>query len=495
MARHVPPHRWADAASGALTPVQLAVMEEHADACPRCAGARDRVRAAQRGFREIRDDQPPRLNWEHIGARIYWVTSSERRAAVRERKPRGERSRWMYAGVAAAGLAFGLAVLLVWPDPAPPPSRATVDPGASSTEAAALPAPLEVELITEPAAGPVRGLITYRRGDVRVGGGALGFDRVIGAGDVLTTGSDGHVTLQFGTDSGLTLAPGSSLELRALDSRAVELVLSGDVTVDVERRPAGQRFEVEAGDHVVAVRGTAFQVRHRDGALAVACARGKVEVRGPETRREIGAGQLLELAAGERLSQRAPGDLSAALAEVLERDVRVRLLPVWNGTDEVAAASSVLALAAHGDAPVDVDGERVGSGSFELRVISGRHHVDVGDGGRWVRTAAGETLDTITAAPPAAPRDDARARRADLDRALGNGARARRCLRSLEKQGLLAGSFIELDVGVNRDGSLGHLNIRRTNVPSDDAACVRSVVDGVRLPRGERATLRYRIAY
>ena len=84
MSRHVPPYRWADAASGKLSTAQVAKLEEHASGCPRCSQARDRVMAARGAFEDIREQDAPRMHWDHIGARIYWVTSSEQRAADRE---------------------------------------------------------------------------------------------------------------------------------------------------------------------------------------------------------------------------------------------------------------------------------------------------------------------------------------------------------------------------------------------------------------------------
>ena len=134
--------------------------------------------------------------------------------------------------------------------------------------------------------------------------------------------------------------------------------------------------------------------------------------------------------------------------------------------------------------------------------MSGRHHVETGEGrGSWVRLEPGarEVAELAPAPAPATSRQLAReaeqTRRGQLDRALGHGRRVRPCLRQLEKQGLLQGSFVVLDLGVNRDGSLGYLNVAQTNLPSQAAACARTVVDAARLPGGPAAELRYRIAF
>ena len=72
---------------------------------------------------------------------------------------------------------------------------------------------------------------------------------------------------------------------------------------------------------------------------------------------------------------------------------------------------------------------------------------------------------------------------------------ARRCFASLEKQGLAEGAFATFDIGVNRDGSLGHLNVGEDNVPSAVTHCLRAAVDGVSLPVGPKAVIRYKISY
>jgi ferric-dicitrate binding protein FerR (iron transport regulator) len=497
--RHVPAHRWAAAARGALSGDAVAAMERHASSCDRCASARERVEQARAGFAEIRDSEPPRMNWEHIGARIYWVTSSERRKSQAHRTARAPRlpRRWLVVAVGVAGVVFGIGALELWRSG----SGSGDAPAVAEPEAPAdQPGVLTVELITPPEApaDPLTGLVTFRQGAVSVAAEELSFDRPLVAGDRLTTGTDGRVTVQFGQASGFTLEPGSSLTLRSFDSRRIELALDGRITVDVEKRPADQELLVVAGDHTVAVRGTAFSVDHAGGELAVACARGEVAVVGPRGERTVAAGEALHLPVGSLLASRDVEPLSAVAGHVIEAEVATRLLPAWTDADALAATSSTLALAAPAGRAVKVDGEEIGAGSFRVRVMSGRHHVEAdGAPGRWLRVAPGERVDSeaVRARRPRPTAGADKLRRAQLDKALRRGARVRPCLRSLEKQGLLDGSFIELDVGINSDGSLGHLNVVGTNIPRQAASCARSVVDAARLPSGPSANLRYRIAF
>ncbi len=51
------------------------------------------------------------------------------------------------------------------------------------------------------------------------------------------------------------------------------------------------------------------------------------------------------------------------------------------------------------------------------------------------------------------------------------------------------------DIGVNHDGSQGHLNVVRSNVPPEVERCLRAVVGDVELPDGPVATVRYQLAF
>src|SRR5690606_32534442 len=111
----------------------------------------------------------------------------------------------------------------------------------------------------------------------------------------------------------------------------IELHVQGEVSVEVSHRAAGQRFVVVAGERVVEVRGTAFEVAHEDGHVEVRCRHGLVEVRdaadGGATV-EIAAGKRWAAAAGEPLTTHVPGPLTAEeIAGAIER--APAMLPAW----------------------------------------------------------------------------------------------------------------------------------------------------------------------
>ena len=106
----------------------------------------------------------------------------------------------------------------------------------------------------------------------------------------------------------VSLADGSTIELNgssrvtvtlARDKRRVTLA-DGEALFDVAHDPR-RPFHIAAGDRTVAVVGTRFDVRHRDGQLAVTVERGVVEVR-PTA--DTGAGRAFRLHPGQRLEHR-----------------------------------------------------------------------------------------------------------------------------------------------------------------------------------------------
>ncbi len=480
---HVAPHRWADLLAGRLSAAQRDKFEAHAAACSACAAARARVVEARSACSEIAAAAAPDLHWDHIGARIYWVTSSERRAADRDHGPRRGRSRLaMAGGLAAACAAIGLLVLHLGGDedkgiaggvPAPPPT-----PTALAATVAAMPAT------------PLAGVVVFARGDVSVDGAPLQYDAVVGPADRLATGT-GSVAVQVGVDSGFKLAPESALFLRRFADQRVELVVDGAVVVDLARRDEEQYFAVVAGGRSVTVRGTAFRVEHRDGRLDVACLRGRVEVSDGDGSIAVGAGQRVHYDAAEMVGANRARDLRSDEVAILEHSIAVPLLPAWPEAEALFATSGVLRLAGRDGRPVKVDGVARGSGTFMLRVMSGRHHIDSDGHASWVELAAGDRVEALAGDSGA----DRRLRRAQLGQHLSKDSRVRRCLRPLVKQGLAAGSHLTLEVGVAHSGRISHLNIIKTNLPSAIAGCVRDQVDLVRLPRGAEITLRYRLKF
>jgi transmembrane sensor len=105
-----------------------------------------------------------------------------------------------------------------------------------------------------------------------------------------------HRTVQLADGTKIDLDAGTRLSVRlARDGREVTLTEGQavfDVTPDA-RRP----FQIAAGDRMVRVVGTQFDVRRRDGKLSVTVARGAVEVRPAEG----AAGAAYRLHPGQRL--------------------------------------------------------------------------------------------------------------------------------------------------------------------------------------------------
>lgn len=525
--RHIAAERLVDADAGRLGAREVARIDRHVASCSRCAAARERLARAREAMSDIASQQPPELGWDHIGARVYWSTSSARHAALRERERRWWRrpAVLLLAGSVGVAAATG-AALTLWPSgegAAPPATRAASGPPPVGHKIAP---PPEVT----PAAG-LRGVVTFASGEITIDGGSPAppdldalFASSVEEGARLGT-REGRLVVQFGQGSGFALAPASRVTLRRFDARQVELVVDdGAIEVELAPRRADQTFVVVAGRHRVSVVGTAFQVAHRQGQVDVECARGRVLVSDGERELALAAGeqlQVLEQAVLERAGRRAVDPVRLA---ALERSLARPLLPAWTESPGLFDTSSTLELSAPVGRSVRVDGVEVGAGSFALRVMSGRHHLQVESGaggfghGAWIdaaprgrHRALAEPGGLVRVMPgdgaPAASIDDARSsepttavvarrlRRNQLRRALSGSRRALQCMAPLEKRDLVEGSRVVFDIGINQDGSQGHLNVVRSNVPPEIERCLRAVVGDVELPEGPSASVRYQLAF
>lgn len=496
---HVPAHRWADLAAGRLPGAQARRIEEHAARCARCATQRERVTRAMAAFAGMRDAPAPSIGWEHVGARVYWAVSSERRKSRRSAPVWVKRAAWVAVPVTsvAAMAALLLAYVQTSDAPADAPDRKAVlaahihdrtVPGQPA--AAELPArPGTSESAPIPVPIPVQGLVTFLQGEVMLHDEPLGFDALLGKGDRITTGQ-GKVAIQFGKDSALALAEDSALVLAEFDEGRVELAIEGTVFVDVTRRGPEQSFVVRAGTREVHVRGTSFGVEHRGGRLRVACGHGEVAVLNDSGQVTISAGQVVQWIGNEL----RPGTLELAEMDRMQREV-VRL-PAWADARTLRDTSSTLQIAASANRAVDIDGVTVGSGSFAVRVMSGRHHLG-GEGvpGRWIELDPGQAARAPVQPLPGASIRGRKQRQTELVQALGQGNRVEGCIRALRKQGLLHGAFIVLELGILRDGTIEHLNILDTNLPRSTARCVRDVIDEIDFAGGPAATLQHRVSW
>lgn len=493
MARHVPAHRFADAAAGRLSDRQLARMSAHVHDCEQCRAVRQRVIDSRAAMRDIHDGEAPELHWEHIGARIYWVTSSEQRAAERARSTTTAPSRrrmWLGATGATVVVAAGVLLFVLSRGDATMRDQAVapLQPVTPGHKVAVGP----TEHAVKPAADPVTGVVTFAKGQVALDGADLQFDTRLRAGHTLST-KRGAVAVQFDNASGFWVAPNSSVKLRSFDSRRVELVVNGSVSVNITKRSPGQYFAVVAGSRRVEVRGTAFQVDFRGGRLGVSCVRGHVVVTDGRGAVSVRAGQMVHVADTQLLSKLAAASLPARQHAQVGARAEFPMLPAWADANAMLATSATLRVTATPGRIVNVDGVRRGVGSFALRVMSGRHHVQArGAKGQWVELAAGKTGGARVASAPRAGRS---LRHRQLRNWLGGGnGRLRRCLRPLIKQGMDAGAFVELDIGVTRSGVIGHLNVVRSS-PSQIGGCIRAVVQQMPFPRGPAASFRYRAKF
>lgn len=499
---HVAPHRLADAAAGRLNQRQLDRVQRHLQRCAACNASHERIVAARQTFGGIRDTEPPSLHWEHIGARIYWVTSSEKRAASRSQQMKRALPRRFWAGLAGVSVVAAAVVLLLWgtgPTPKTPyevalpaaPTVTTITSERATRPPPKLPAPARISAIA--------GVVTFASGEVQLDGVPLGFDVPLRAGHTLRT-KRGSVAVQFDASSGFLVGPESTVTLRSFDSRTVELVVVGSVSVNMTRRTGSQYFAVIAGNRRVEVRGTAFRVDFRGGRLGVACVRGHVIVTDTRDNVDVRAGQMLAVAKGDLLAGLSAATLQGPRLVSTRKQVEFAMLPAWADANAMLATSATLRVQADPGQIVKVDGMERGRGAFALRVMSGRHHVESAAGkGQWVELAAGKGGSARVVDDGANDRRNARAARAlrhnQLQRALHGNERLRGCLRPLIKQGMDKGAFIVFDLGITRNGTIGHLNIINSNVPEQIRACMREIVDYVKFPRGPAATIHYRAQF
>jgi hypothetical protein len=499
---HVAPSRWADLARGRLSDGERRRALAHAERCADCARARDRIAGAAAAMTDIARAPAPELGWDHIRARIHWTVSSERRSQERRAaRPR----RWWLAGpavlaaAAIAGVVVGADRLIPTAHPLP-----AVAVTIQSVPATAEPAPA-------PDPAPLTGVVTLVSGEVAIDGVVAAPELLahrVAAGSVVKT-VVGRVGVQFGDGSAFAVGAGSTVDVRRFDAAAVELAVDGELSVEVTRRAPGQRFTVLAGGRTVEVRGTAFRVVQRDGALEVACSHGRVAVidrarAGGEI--EVGAGQVARLAGDGLLGAARP--LDAAALEALAAAQAPRL-PVWADPAQLERTSGRLEVAVAPGHAVRVDGVAVGKGPITMRVTSGRYLVQAERApGQWseaewleVAAADGARLEVVAPRPRPGraaveqPTSEAALdeRRAQLESLLQRG-RVVTCLRALTKQGL-TDTFVELDMGVDTDGAIAYLNIASTDLPRSTAACVRDAVAAIVFPAGAPATWRHRLTF
>ncbi len=509
---HVAPHRWADLARGRVSDGEQRRMLDHADACAACARARDRVGGAVAVFADIAETPAPELGWDHIRARVYWATSSERRERERTQKiPVFRRIPWSRVGLYAVPALAAAAATALLLSHAAGPAAPQISAPSHPTHVVTPPAPIVASALT--------GVVTLAQGHVAVDDASTAarvLAHPIVAGSTVAT-TDGRIAVQFGDGSVFSVGARSTVHVRRFDAGGIELALdgAGERAVEVAPRAPGQRFTVTAGDRTVEVRGTAFRVARRGGTVDVSCAHGLVAVRDTSGDLLVPAGQGVVVDDSESLADRAARPLDAAALSALMTSIGPRL-PVWTETDHLYRTTAPLAIAAPDGRAVRVDGVVVGDGALVLRVMSGRHLVEAESrGGRfgageWIEAGPGradgridarvEVHADVAAASPhagtalASGTAEARAaRKADLAAHLDQ-PRVANCLRALAKQGI-GGTHVELELGVDAAGAITFLNVVDTDLPDTMSSCVRNAVAAVRFPAGPEATFRHRLDF
>lgn len=501
--RHVAPERWADALAERVPPDELARMTAHAESCERCRLAQHRIQAARGAMLAMAQAPAPELPWDSIRAKVRWEMSpagSTGELRILEEARRRARRTWLTFGAAAfAAATIGVAApFLLEGDGAPTsdqPARAAAPPSIPPAPRPSADPSSLASFAAHAAAQPLVALVTRARGAVQIDGDSQNlFERPIVAGAVLSSAA-GSLDVQLGEGSALTLAPRGNLRIERLDSALIELSIDGVVDLEVAPRAPGQRFLVRSGAQLVEVHGTQFRVEHRADETRVSCRHGLVTVREGTRTQKIAAGETVAVRTGEPMAQPSRLDEAALVELALATPYRVP----WDDAASVRTTTARLELVAAADRRVRLDGVELGSGTTAVRVGRGRHLVETSQGDApfrragWAVVGAKATSVRFEAGSEEATRTSGAAyqRLCELRARLVRGKLAR-CVRPLAKQGL-SGTFVRVELAVERDGAISYLNILDTDLPGSLAECVRAVVSDVRFVAGPAATVVERI--
>lgn len=480
MSRHVAPHRWADAFAGKVSDAERAAMDRHAEQCPRCARARDRIERASQSFPALRAQSAPELAWDSVRARVHWSVSKERRTNTRAAQS-GRRPRIaLVVGGALAASAVGIAIAVA---------------AFRGGEPTATPAPLvSAEPAPAVAPAPLAGVVSRLTGQVLIDGvrGDDAFERTLAAGTVIATGR-GRIDVQFGERSAFSLGPSSTLELRRFDAEQIELVVEGTIDVEVATRAPGQRFLVVAGERTVEVRGTQFRVRHDADATRVACRHGRVAVRDRGGEREVASARELVVAAAESIDAARVRALGVDELEQLASAIPV-MVPLWTEPETLVKTSAALEIATVGTRAVRIDGVEVGDAPLRVRVMPGRHTVETADRAGRFRRAGWVDVEpakparlAVQAEATEVPTGGTATRRRQLHAALDH-TRLAHCTRAIRKAGLSA--YVAFEISIDETGAVQFLNVVDSDLPSSTRNCVREVLVDIQFRPGPAATFR-----
>jgi hypothetical protein len=166
------------------------------------------------------------------------ATIGAMRRALRARRIRRARVRWLGGVAAAAALAFGTIAAVR---------------GHRSEPTAGLAAPAVADVVAEHVSG---GVLVLSGGHTS----PLLDSQAIGTGDHVLAMLDGQATIELTTGTRLSVAGGGDVALLSGGPTQVFALGAGGVRADVAKLHPGQRFVLRTADAEIEVRGTSFRV-------------------------------------------------------------------------------------------------------------------------------------------------------------------------------------------------------------------------------------------
>lgn len=433
--------------------------EAHLRSCEGCQLASRRLANVQATLRDIAAATPPApgpAGGARLEATLRWTRVTGPLAAVSARRSWFSARPVFLAGGAFAALALAVGGVLAW--------RVTHRPTLVAESPAPVVQPSAPTRPAPPADAMLSALVTFVGGDVQLArdGAALApLDpaQPILPGDMLVTGANGRVAVQWGEGSGALLSPSSRFTFSRLAPRAQVLRLQqGQIAVRVGPRQPGESLRVAAPDHTVTVHGTWFVVTARPRGTAVEVLEGVVEVAassgdGASTRLPAPSQAFFARGSGIAESERALSGHEAA-----ERRAAGEMgLLGWSSFDALLDDTGLLRVDSKPSASLAVDGVSFGATPLLLRRGAGRHFVELSRPGfdtiqRWVNVGD-EPGELRTALMPQAkpPKVETRLPAPEEVRQMVAARRSqvRACYeRSLKRNPKLAGTVtVELRVG------------------------------------------------
>ncbi|MBP7337006.1 FecR domain-containing protein [Niveispirillum sp.] len=167
------------------------------------------------------------------------------------------------------------------------------------------------------------------------------------APEIFETPKGQRRTVQLADGSSVTLNSGTRLTVALADDRRAVVLERGEALFDVAKDPA-RPFTVAAGERLVTVVGTAFNVRHLDQAVTVTVTRGLVDVGGKD------GGGKVRLTPGQQISARQgqpPGPVTSVDAQAATAWIDGRL-----SFDNAPLPQVLAELSHHYPAPMRAEG-------------------------------------------------------------------------------------------------------------------------------------------